>query len=178
MKLYSHKDLNCGFVILCSEHAVGLLKSTVNSIKNRYPDIPMVCATDNAATANDLKEMKLICPTYKGKDTFSSLINVGMRHAPAEWNFIVVAGVTVRWKLDEKFAYFIENNKDILFPIVDNKTDFIDATLNGLFINKKTWLEVGEMEDKGNFEHIKANWAYSAMKHGVKFKAIAGTRMC
>lgn len=178
MKLYSHKDLNCGFVILCSDHAIGLLKATANSIKNRYPNIPFICVTDSAATVNDLKDMKSICQTYKGKNTFSSLINTGMRHAPAEWNFIILAGAVVRWKLDEKFSYFIENEKDILFPIVDNKTDFIDATLNGLLINKNTWHLIGEMEDKGEFHHIKAMWSYVAMKKGCKFKAIAGTRMC
>ena len=178
MKLYSHKDLNCGFVILCSEHAVGLLKSSINSIKSRYPNAPMVCATDSSATSEDLKAMKLLCPTYKGKNTYSSLINVGMRHIEAEWNFILIAGVIVRWKLDDKFSYFIESEKDVLFPIVDNKTNFVDATLNGLFINKKTWNEVGQMDERGEFEQIKAFWAYRAIKYGVKFKAIAGTRMC
>ena len=178
MKIYNHKDLNCGFVILCTEHAVNLLKSTVNSIKSRYPGIPMICAVDNTATTDDLKDMKSFCPTYKGKNTFSSLINVGMRHAPAEWNFIVMAGVTVRWKMDQKFSFFIENEKDILFPIVDGKTNFVDATLNGLFINKKTWYEVGEMDEKGEFEYIKANWGYRAIKNGTTFKAIAGSRMC
>ena len=178
MKLYSHKDLNCGFVILCPEHGVSLLKSSVNSIKSRYPNSTIVCATDNSATADELKEMKLLCPTYKGKNTYSSLINVGMRHATADWNFILMAGVTVRWKLDGKFSYFIESEKDVLFPIFDNKTNFIDATLNGLFINKNTWKEVGEMDEKGEFDHVKAFWAYRAIMCGVKFKAIAGTRMC
>ena len=178
MKMYSHKALKCGFVILCPEHAIGLLKTTMNSIKSRYTDIPVICATDDTANVEDMKEMNTLCPTYKGKTTFSSLINVGMRHAPAEWNFIICAGATVRWKMDQRFAYFVENEKDILFPIAENKTNFVDATLNGLFINKKTWKEVGEMADIGPFEVIKLMWAMEAIDKGVKFKAIAGSKLC
>jgi len=176
--MYSHKDLKCGFVILCPEHTVGLLKSTMKSIQCRHPDLPTICATDDSATAADMKEMKSICPTYKGKSTFSSLINVGMKHAPADWNFIVCAGATVRWKMDERFSYFTESEKDILFPISDNKCNFVDATLNGLFINKKTWNEVGEMSNEGTFEEIKILWALRAIDKGVKFKAIAGSKIC
>lgn len=176
--MYTHKPLQCGFVILCPEHAVGLLKTTSNSIRCRYPNTPMLCATDDTATVEDIKEMKLICPTYKGRSTFSSLINVGMKHAEAEWNFIVCAGATVRSKMDHRFSFFIENEKDVLFPIAENKTSFVDATLNGLFINKKTWNEVGEMANVGPFETIKLMWALEAIDKGVKFKAIAGSKIC
>ena len=177
--MYSHKDLKCGFVILCPERAIGLLKTTANSIKSRYgSDLPFICATDNSATTEVMKEMKAICPTYKGKSTFSSLINVGMKHAPAEWSFLVCAGATVRWKMDQRFAYFVENEKDILFPISDGKTNFVDGTLNGVFINKKTWKEVGEMSDEGSLEEIKLFWALDAIDKGVKFKAIAGSKIC
>jgi hypothetical protein len=176
--MYSHKNLKCGFVILCPEHNVSLLKCTMKSIQCRYPNLPMICATDNSATAADIKEMKVICPTFKGKSTFSSLINTGMKNAPAEWNFILCAGVTVDWKMDDRFAYFTESEKDILFPIVEKKTNFVDATLNGLFINKKTWKEVGNMENEGTLEECKILWATKAIEKGVKFKAIAGSKIC
>lgn len=176
--MYSHKDLKCGFVILCPEHTVGLLKSTMNSIQCRYPNLPAICVTDNSANNSDIKEMKAICPTFKGKSTFSSLINIGMKNAPAEWNFIICAGVTVNWKMDERFAYFTESEKDILFPIVEKKYNFVDATLNGLFINKKTWKEVGDMDNEGTFEQIKTLWGIRAIEKGVIFKAIAGAKVC
>ena len=120
----------------------------------------------------------MICPTYKGKGTYSSLINVGMRHTLADWNFIICAGATVRWKMDRKFSYFIESEKDILFPIAENKIYFAEATLNGLLINKNTWKEVGEMNDDGSLEMVKILWALSAIDKGVKFKAIAGSKIC
>lgn len=176
--MYSYKNLECGFVILCPEHNVSLLKCTMKSIKCRYPNLSAICVTDNSATSTDIKEMKEICTTFKGKSTFSSLINTGMKNAPAEWNFILCAGVTVDWKMDDRFSYFVENEKDILFPIVDKKTNFVDATLNGLFINKKTWKEVGNMDNEGTLEEIKILWATKAIEKGVKFKAIAGSKIC
>lgn len=176
--MYSHKSIDYGFVILCPEHAVNLLKCTANSIKTRYKEIPYICATDNSANTEDLKEMKAICPTYKGKNTFSSLINIGMKNAPAEWNFIICAGANVTWGISEKFAYFIESENDVLFPIADKKYNFIEATLNGLLINKKTWKMVGPMENEGEIEMVKAIWGCKALEKGVQFKAIAGAKIC
>lgn len=178
MKLYSHKDLNFGFIILCSDRAVNLLQSTANSIKNRYPGIPFICAADDTANAQSFKEMKVICPTYKGKKTFSSLINVGMKHAPADWNLLVCAGACVRSGLDKKFSYFIESEKDILFPIAQNKPYFVDGTLNGIFIHKKTFQEIGNWSEEGEFSEIKTLWALKAADCGCKFKAIAHSKIC
>lgn len=178
MKMYEYKQLNIGFLILCPEHNINLLRSTANSIKNRYPKAPLLCVTDVTANKEDLKEMKVICETIKGKNTFSSLINLGMKKTKAEWTFIVCAGAVVKWKMDERFSYFLESEKDILFPIADNKANFVDATLNGLFINKKTWEDVGEMDDEGDIEWVKLLWGLKALEKGVKFKAIAGSKIC
>lgn len=178
MKLYTHKDLKCGFVILCPDHAVKLLESTANSIKNRYSGVPFVCATDETANTQDLKEMRLICPTYKGKGTFSSLINTGMKHAPADWNFIVCAGVTIRSKLDQKFSFFVSSEKDILFPIAENKTYFVDGTLNGIFMHKKTFKEVGDWDEHKDLCMVKTFWALEAIDKGCVFKAIANSKIC
>lgn len=178
MKLYTHKSLNYGFVILCPDHAVNLLESTANSIKSRYPGISYICATDDTANAQDLKEMKQICPTFKGRGTFSSLINTGMKHTPADWTFLVCAGVTVRAKLDLRFSYFINSEKDICFPIAENKYNFVDGTLNGIFVHKNTFKEIGDWKEFDNLEWVKTLWALSAIDKGCKFKAIAGCKIC
>lgn len=178
MKLYTHKDLNCGFVILCPDHAVKLLQSTANSLKSRYVGVPFICVTDDTANAQDMKEMKQICPTFKGKGTFSSLINIGMKHAPADWNFLVCAGATVRAGLDRKFAFFVESEKDILFPIAENKAYFVDGTLNGIFVHKKTFKEIGNWDEDGDLAMVKTLWALSAIDIGCKFKAIANSKIC
>lgn len=177
-KICTYKNLDFGFVILCPEHAVNLVRITANSIKLRYPDWRYICVVDSSATPEDMKDLREICPAYKGKETFSSLINAGMKHAPSEWNFIVMAGTTVRDRMNYKFSYFIDSEKDILFPIADGKYTFVDGTINGLLINKKTYKEVGDMVDTGPLEVCKLMWALTAIEKGCKFKAIAGTKLC
>jgi len=178
MKLYKIKKLNFGFIILCSDRAVKLLQSTAYSIKNRYVGIPYICATDNGAKKCDIKEMQEICPTFKGKNTFSSLINVGFKNAVPDWNFVVFAGSTVRSKLDDKFSIFIDSNKDILFPIAEQKYDFINGTLNGILIHKETFKEVGNIEEDGNLDFVKTIWCCKAIEKGCRFKAVSNTKIC
>jgi hypothetical protein len=175
MKLYSKKIFDYGFIILCSERKINLLISTANSIKNRYKNIPFICVTDSGAKNIDLKEMRSICPTFKGKNTFSSLINVGVKNSKTDWNFIVFAGSTVRSKLNEKFSVFIEDDKDILFPIVDYKYDFVSGSLNGLFFHKKAMKEIGNINEEESLENVKTLWAAEAISKGYRFKAIANS---
>lgn len=178
MKLYSHKDLKFGFVVLCPDHSIGLLKSTTNSIKNRYPGTPFICIVDNTIKENELKEMNVICPTFKGRDTFSSLINIGMSRAAPEWNFIICAGVNIRSGLDKKFAFFVEDENDILFPISDGKYHFVEGTINGIFMNKNFFKKVGAFLEKGDLELVKTEWALKAIANKCKFKAIANCKIC
>ena len=51
-------------------------------------------------------------------------------------------------------------------------------TSRWFFSNKKTFKEVGEMNDEGSLEFVKAEWAMSAIEYGCKFKAIIGSKMC
>jgi hypothetical protein len=178
MKLYVKKKLDYGFIILCHDNNIGLLKSTANSIKRRYEGVPYICITEKDAKTIDIKSMKDVCPTFKGKSTFSSLINSGMKNTKAEWNFIVFAGTTVRSRMDEKFFLFINSKKDVLFPIADNKTDFVSGTLNGLLLNKETFKEIGDIEENGSLDYVKTMWACEAIQKGCNFKAIANTKIC
>ncbi len=178
MKMYKYKNFNCGFVILCPDQNMNLLKSTANSIIGQYPESPFICVVEGDTNKEDIEEMKKICPVFIGKSTFSSLINVGMDNALGEWNFLVCSGAIVRPKINEKFSLFVDNKKDILYPIVDNRMDFIDSSLNGFFINKETWNEIGHMGDCGPFQIVKLMWGLTAMSYGSKFKAIAGSRFC
>jgi asparagine synthetase B (glutamine-hydrolysing) len=124
-------------VILAPENALNMIKVTINSINYHYPNISHICVTDSSASKEEILEIKKHCPTYKGKETITSLINVGMRHAPLDWVFLIFAGTNVRPRLDEKFSFYVGSEKDILFPVAEKKHNFIEATLNGLFMNKK-----------------------------------------
>lgn len=178
MKLYQHKKLDFGFVILCSERAVKLLQCTANSVRKRYPGVDYICCTDDTAKPRDIKEMKEICPTFKGKDTFSSLINVGIKNSKSDWNFIVFAGSTVPSKLDLRYFYFIESEKDILFPVVERKWDFVSGTLNGILVHKETFKSIGNIENEGSLEFVKTMWACKAIEKGCRFKAVANIKIC
>lgn len=178
MEIYKIKKIKYSFAILATEHSLNLIKDTANSIKFHYPEASIITVVDGSATTEEIQEIKKICPTYKGKDTISSLINVGMRHASGDWVFLVFAGSIVRQKLDEKFSFYISSEKDILYPVANRKYDFVEATMNGLFMNKKTFKEVGEFIDGDPLDVVKAEWAMAAVNHGCKFKAILGSKMC
>lgn len=177
-EMYKHNDLNFGFVILCHNHNTRLVQLTAKTIYGCYgKDIPLICVADNSANKEDMKELKEICPSYKGKDSWSSLINTGMKRSKAEWSFFIIAGSVVKRGLNDKFNVFLSSEKDVMFPIAEGKADFIDATLNGLFINKKFFKEVGDMATDNPLEICKLMWALTAIEKGATFKAIMGTRM-
>lgn len=165
-------------MIISQDNSLSLLKTTVNSIKSRYEDQQYICVASGNATTDDVAAMKQICPTYKGKSTITSLINVGLRHAPTDWAFIIFAGSMIPQKLNDKFSFFINSEKDILFPVVQGKTNFIDGTWNGLLLNKKTFREVGEFDDSGELFQVKCEWAAKALENGCKFKGIIGIKVC
>jgi hypothetical protein len=185
---FKHKELSFGFVIILPEFNPGALQGTMRSIRNYYPkDFPVICTTGKQTTAAELKEIKEYCPAYRGKDTFTSLINTGMKKGNKDWNIIIMAGAIVRQKLNQRYAYWIESEKDVLYPIVVGYNrdgypikicnEFYDATLNGLCIHQKTFKSVGDLSDDA-FEWSKKIWAIDAAKQGVQFKAILGIKMC
>lgn len=178
MEIYQEKEIKYGFVILCPDHSISMVKTTVFSIQSKYENASCICVVDNQATKEDVALIKEICPVYKGGSTVTSLINVGMRHSPTEWAFLVFAGTTVRSKMNQKYSFFMNSEKDVVYPVANNKNNFIDATLNGLLINKKFFKEVGEFEEEGSLEEIKCEWACRAMAHECKFKSIVGAKLC
>jgi len=189
---FKAKELSFGFVIVLPEYNPNLLKSTFRSIKNRYwNDPPITCAVGKQTTAAELKEIKELCPANRGKDTFTSLINTGIKKGHKEWNIILMAGSLVRPRLDRRYGFWIEDEKDVLYPLVvtyravNQKmlpmkicNEFHDATLNGLCIHQKTFKEVGDFSSKNPIEVAKKIWALDAAQKGVRFKAVLGAKMC
>lgn len=178
-KLYMRKPLNYGFVIICPNSNIGQIKTTTNSVKHNYQTDKYICVVPEDCHADDLKEMNKLSRTIKGGDTITSLINAGMdKTLCPEWNFIVIAGTWVRANLDRKYSYFVESEKDILFPIVDRQTNFVDGSINGFLIHKKAWIDIGHMPSNNPLEICKLVWAINAVDTGHKFKAVLGTAIC
>ena len=107
------------------------------------------------------------------------LLTRGLENAPCkEWNFVVIAGSWIRMGLDNKCSYFIESEKDILFPIVDRKMNFVDGSINGFLIQKSLFQDIGPFATDHPLEICKLFWAMEAQEKGYKFKAILGTAIC
>lgn len=186
MAQFGKKELSFGFIILSPEHNVGRLQGTLRSIRNHYGDVPTICVTGQDTTAAELKEMKEFCPTYKGGNTITSLLNTGMKKGHKEWNIFVIEGTWVRRCLNYKFSYWIEDEKDVLFPIVvdydrDGKPvkiykDFNECTLNGLCMNQQFFKKVGNFSENP-LDVSKQFWQFEADDQGGRFKAILGTML-
>jgi hypothetical protein len=185
---FKKKNLSFGFVIILPEYNPNLLNSTYRSIKNRYDDdVPIVCAVGKKTTPAELKDIKKLCPAHRGKETFTSLINVGMKKGHKEWNIVVVAGIIVRPKLNYRYGFWVEDENDVLYPIVVTYNrdgypvkicnEFYDATWNGLCMHHKTFKNIGDFSDNP-METSKKLWSLEAAKKGVQFKAILGLKMC
>ncbi|MFZ8393467.1 hypothetical protein ACO1MB_14640, partial [Staphylococcus aureus] len=67
---------------------------------------------------------------------------------------------------------------DILFPIVDRKMNFIDGTINGIFLHRQAFDLTGPFSDDPSLEKSKAVWSSTAVEKGCTFKAILGAQIC
>jgi hypothetical protein len=178
-KLYTYKAIKCGFVILCPNYNIGQIKTTTSAIKHNYPESKYICTVPETCHPDEVAEIRKLCPCYKGGNTITSLINVGLQNAPCkEWNFIVVGGSWIRGCLDKKFSYFIESEKDILFPIADRKIYFVNGTINGILIHKSAYEDIGPFCNDNPLEICKLMWTMEAIEKGYRFKAVLGTVIC
>ena len=163
--------MDIGFIILGYDGEEYKIKTTLKSISNYYGSVKCLVVIPSGIK-KPFKE------SIVGGKSFTSLINEGMSHAPAEWNIIVLSGVHVREKLDEKYSVFYESRKDIFFPLIWGNDNFLDASLNGLTFHRDTFKEVGNFAtNEDSLEICKLMWFLEATDKGCKFKAIANTKM-
>ena len=182
-----NKSISLGFIILASDLNIGRLKSTRNSIWNNYGKVPIVCVAPKNVSTIEYKEAKELCDMHKGKDTITSLINTGFKHGHKDWNVVVMEGTWVKANIDKKYSYFMQDEKDIFFPVVTDcdiqgkptkiYNDFWNCSLNGLMIHQRTFKEVGDLVD-GSLEQSRLIWNAEAQEKGCKFKAILGAKLC
>lgn len=170
--MFIRKTLDCGFIVVCPDANVAHLACTARFLNNRYASRPFIAVTNGPTD-----ELSKICPSHRGGLCYQSLFNLGFRHATAPWNFVIAAGGPVPKNLDQKFSQFIESDKDILYPIVERRTNFVDATMNGLLIHRDTYRLVGNLGESNPLEICKLLWATDALALGCKFKAVAGCRV-
>jgi hypothetical protein len=177
MKLYQYKSLDVGFAVLCPDRNPGILRITVNGIRSRYKGATVVAAVPEDTRDEEFQAMSLVCPTYRGTDTITSLINVGMNNSPSPWTITVMCGSHVRANLDKKFSYFVDSTKDVLFPIAEGRTNFVDGTINGIMIHKDAWDAAGNFCNQNPLGICKLLWTLDAIRKGCVFKAVIGAQI-
>lgn len=176
--------MDIGFIILCPDRNVGGLRNTLGSIQHHSYNREAICVVGNDVLSASLKEMKQFCETYKGENTITSLINLGLKKLKHDWAFLIFSGGRIPAFLERKLNLFTKNDTDVLFPVIDRKINFIDGSFNGVMINTKFFAKVGEFsttemvkEGINDFELAKMLWAIQAIEKGCNFKAIVGMRI-
>lgn len=178
-------NLDVGFIVLCPDKDLPGLRSTVSSLQCEALSSDVCCVVPSDTTARDMQGFEAVCPTYKGKDTITSLINAGMQKLQHDWGFMIYAGSRLKTNLQRKLELFIKSDRDVMFPIVNGITNFVEGSSNGVLISKGLFKDAGEFptikrasETVNDFELAKLMWADEAMKKGCQFKAIAGMKIC
>lgn len=176
--------MDIGFVVLCPDRNVAGLKNTMCSINHNTYNREAVAVVGDDATPADIKQMKEFCPTYKGKETITSLVNLGIKKLKHEWAFLVFGGSRLQPYLERKIEPFIKTEKDVLFPVVERRCDFVSSSFNGVVINTKFFQEVGGFteavmmkEGMNDFELAKLFWCIDALEKQAIFKGIVGLKI-
>lgn len=178
MKLNLLNDTNFGVVILCPDFNPSGLRYTVKYLNIDFPGIPVVAMTGCDTHQEDFEVLSKCCRVSRGGKTITSLIDFGVNHIQRDWLFFIMAGGRLRPNTFKKFAYFATAERDVLFPVVDNKYLFDEASISGLLINRAAFTEVGCFGDfHDNMRESKLWWGGAAIKKQYKFKALVGAKM-
>jgi hypothetical protein len=163
-------DLKMSVCIICTGPSAAGIKKTVESCF--YLDHP----SKNLIVVKDDFDKTQINPAWGklviGGTAITDMIDIGCKNAETDWVYFVLAGTRLQKRIDSKNALHVKSYKDVLFPVINRRWNFIDATLNGLLLNKKFHEEVGDFGSGNDLMVTKLIWADRALSMGVKFKAI------
>jgi hypothetical protein len=165
-----------GIVILNPESDPSSVKITVRTAKDFFPQANLKCVVGSKNA--ELPEIKKHCPIVIGGKTITSLLDVGVRSIQQKWCLFVTSGTFLRLNTLKKHEYFCTSETDILFPVVDRKWTFDEATLNGLLLPTQVVKDIDPMGDSiADIKIAKLLWANKAIEMGYQFKAIVGARL-
>ena len=171
-------DNTMTFVILCPATNIAGLRLTANSIRANFPESQMFAMVGKNIDDRDFKELNKFCVIHKGGDSITSLINHGIDISKTEWNFIAVAGCAIRNRMLNKYLYFRKSEKDILYPVIDRKVAFYEASINGIMVHKNAFVEGGKLsEEMKDICNAKLFWAGELIGKGFQFKALVGAKL-
>lgn len=172
--MHEPKDMDCAFAILSADGNPKHLDLTASSIRRKFERSPIMCVTIQDCREDAMSEMSSICRVVKARNTYSSMITSALSNPQAEWNFILISGSSMRSRMYRKYGCFVSSKRDILYPVVDRKMNFVDGTINGIMFHRDTFSEVGGMLEFQSIEESKMDWGYKAACLGYTFKGIVG----
>jgi hypothetical protein len=164
-----------GIVILCPERNLGGLRGTASCCRDQF-GVPFCCIVGDNAKPSEIREMSAYCPVFQGGNTITSLIDVGVNVSKMPWNLVVMAGSYLRTGMVKKYRYFARSEKEVLYPVIDRKYIFDEASINGIMIHQNAIKEVGEFGSGADLSLVKLHWANKAIEKGYKFKALVGVK--
>lgn len=175
------------FIIISPEPNIARLRDTVRSVRNNFGDVEIVCSVVKSVKKSQLDEMKEVCESFRGGGTVMSLINAGLKKGSEyRWNIIVMEGARVPRGLERRYRRWIEDESDVIFPIVMNHdvdgrptvvlSRFEDSTLNGSMIHSSLFKKVGPFSDNP-IGVSKRFWGLDAEEKGARFKAVLGVKI-
>jgi hypothetical protein len=167
--LYVSKSIDMEICIICIDGDFSKIRKTQKSACFLTKDYKVL-----GVIPENREPEPIDTKIYKGKNCVTSLIDVAIKNVQSDWAFIVFAGSVIKKKIDHKLSHYIENENDVLFPVVNRIYDFIRGSMNGILINKSFYAKVGEFGSGNNLQDTKILWADRALQNGVKFKAIVG----
>jgi hypothetical protein len=175
------------FVIVSPEPNIARLKDTVRSVRNNFGEVEVVCSVAKSVKKAQLDEMKGVCDSFRGGETVMSLINAGLKRGQeSRWNVLVMEGARVPRGLEYRYRRWIEDENDVIFPIVMQHdlegrptvvlSRFEDSTLNGAMIHSSMFKRVGPFSDNP-IGISKRFWGLDAEEKGARFKAVLGVKI-
>lgn len=171
-----NNDLN--FIILLTEFRFSNLRITVSTIKSSFNNAKLLCMVPKDSKEEDIKTAKTICPVFKGNDTISSLINIGMKKSERPWNLVVMAGNIIRHNPILKYKRFLTSKKDIMYRVVDKGYwKWEDASIHGVLLHKDTLKDIGDLPESESLQSCKLLWGGKAIEKGYAFKGLVGVRL-
>src|SRR5947207_1827444 len=114
------------FIILNPDSDPTALRTTMRTITDHYPECGALCVVGRKA--EEILENKQYTKVVQGGNTITSLIDVGVRNSKSDWCFIITAGTYLKCHSLRKYKHFCSSDKDILYPVLDKKYAFDEAT--------------------------------------------------
>lgn len=166
--MYEPKTLDFGCVILCPDQNARSLFITARSV-GHFTKAPCIAVVPKGTKRVVTDEIKKTCDFARGSNTYTSLINAGLQKSKQDWNFIIFAGSTVKPKFWTKYTSFLNDEMDVIYPIMTGHTNFVDGSLNGILIHKNIIKRVGKIPEISEIEQAKSSWAYKAIQKKYRF---------